>query len=176
MKGTSNSQWYYAYNDLTVTQDTSGTIPTSSDTVVVSYTGTYKTTVTQDNTAGQTALAAIEGGSGIVEAVEDVSSRQMTLATASPYAGQLLTRYGVLGRTITFKTYRNGLAVAQILPVFIPEENLFNAQMLIVSIDITVQTVAPNTQLYGYVVTASEMPKKASWAKLLAYGIPLTSS
>ncbi|SRR5579871_2823585 len=176
LKGTSNSQWYYAYNDLTVTQDTSGTIPTSSDTVVVSYTGTYKTTVTQDNTAGQTALAAIEGGSGIVEAVEDVSSRQMTLATASPYAGQLLTRYGVLGRTITFKTYRNGLAVAQILPVFIPEENLFNAQMLIVSIDITVQTVAPNTQLYGYVVTASEMPKKASWAKLLAYGIPLTSS
>jgi hypothetical protein len=173
-KGSSGSQWYYAAGDATIAQDTSGTILTNADTLSVNYTGTYTFTEQMDNIAAQTALAAVEGGTGIVESVEDVSQKNMTGTAASRYANQLITRYGVIGRTIVYKTYRNGLSVGQIQPVFIPEENLVNAQMLITQIDIGVQTTAPNTQLYNYIVTASELPNIGSWAKLLASGIPLT--
>jgi len=177
LKGTTGSQWYYAVGDATIAQDSSGTVLASTDRLTINnYTGTFITTVVQNNTAAQAALAAIEGGTGIVESVVDVSKQGMLYAAAQTYAQQLLTRYSITGRTITFKTYRDGLAVGQLLPVFLPEENLFNAQLLITSIDITMQTKPGNAQLYSYLVTATELPNKGSWQKLLASGLLLDTT
>jgi hypothetical protein len=175
-KGTTGAQFYYADTgtDPVIAQDANLTKLTSSDRLVVTYTGIFVTTVTVDNTASQTALAAQEGGSGIVEAVEDVSQRNMMYAAAVTYANQLLTRYCLSGRTITFATYKNGLQPGQILSVFLPELGLFDVQMLITAIDITMRTQPGSTIQYQYVVTASELPNIGSWAKLLASSILLT--
>lgn len=175
-KGVTGAQWYYAEGDATIAQDSSGTVLGTGDTLSVSYTGTYLTNVTVDNTAAQTALAVVEGGSGIVEIVEDVSQKNMQYAAALVYGQQLLTRYGVAGRTITFGTVRSGLQVGQILACFIPEENVWNMQALIVTIDVTLETAQVNgvtSNLYYYLVTASELPNKGSWEKLLASSILL---
>ncbi|HYT45537.1 MAG TPA: hypothetical protein VEP90_24640, partial [Methylomirabilota bacterium] len=124
-----------------------------------------------DNLAAQSALQLVEGGTGIVEAKEDVSSKNMSFAAAVTYGNQLLTRYCISGRTATFKTYRNGLVVGQMLPAWIPEENLNYAQLLVHSIDLGMQTQPNNTVLYNYIVQASELPVLSSWSKLLASGL-----
>lgn len=169
LKGTSGSNWYYAAGDPTLAQDTTTALPlTTGDTLIVSYTGTFTDTVVVNNTSAQTALALKTGGSGIVEAVEDVSSRNMTYAAAVVYANQLLTRYCITGRLVNFVTYRNGLAVGQLLVAQVPEEKLYMAQLAIHQIDLTLRTQPGNTVLYRYVVQASELPRVASFAKLVA--------
>lgn len=168
LKGTTGSQWYYAEGDLVIAQDASGTVITAIDTLVVSpYTGTFTMTVTVDNTTAQATLATVEGASGIVEEVEDVSKLNMYYPAALTYAQQLLARYCLTGRTIVFKTYRNGLDLLQIGTFFFPEFNLNDAQMLITEIDIAMQTQPNNTVLYNYIVTATELPNIVSWSKLL---------
>lgn len=168
LKGTAGSQWYYAEGDLVIAQDASGTVITAIDTLVVSpYVGTFTMTVIVDNTTAQAALALVEGASGIVEEVEDVSKLNMYYPAALTYAQQLLARYCLTGRTIVFKTYRPGLDLLQIATVFFPEFNLVDAQLLITEIDIAVQTQPNNTVLYAYIVTATELPNIVSWSKLL---------
>lgn len=168
LKGTSNSDWYYAVGDAVIAQDSNGTALTGSDTLIISYTGTFLDSVTVDNTDAQAALQAKAGGTGIVEAVQDVSNPGMQYAAALVYANQLLVRYCQTGRTKTFMTYRDGLQVGQIIPVFVPEMNLFDAQMLIHSMDIGVQQQPGGVLLYNYLITVSELPVIASWPKLLA--------
>jgi hypothetical protein len=167
LKGTVGSQWYYAEGDATIARDTSGTFPTTVGTLLVAYTGTFTMDVIVDNTTAQAALAIVESSSGIVEEVEDVAKLNMYYPAALTYAQQLLARYCLTGRTITFKTYRNGLDLLQIATVFFPEFNLNDAQMLITEIDVAMQTQPNNTVLYNYIVTATELPNIVSWSKLL---------
>ncbi len=179
LKGQSGAQWYYAVGDATIAQDTNGTVLISTDTLSVpNYTGTFSDTIKVDNVAAQTAMAQVMGppSTGIVENVENVSSRNMSYAAGLVYAGQLLARWCINNaRTITFTTLRNGLAVGQIQSVFVIEENLWNAQMLITAIDpITIKTQPNDTILYSYLVTASELPPIGSWSKLFGSGLLLS--
>jgi hypothetical protein len=173
-KGTTGSQFYYADNDPVIVQDSTIPVLVSTDRLKVTFTGTYIAPLTLDNVAAQTALKGPEGGSGIVEVVEDVSKRNMTVAAATVYGNQLLIRYCLDGRTVTFATYRDGLAVGQILNTFLPEYGLFDIPILILSIDVTMRTQPNNQILYFYVVNASELPNPGSWQKLLASSILLT--
>jgi hypothetical protein len=146
--------------------------------VIDPTTGEKTYTVTRNNTGGfvgttsQAQYAAIEGGSGIVENVEDVSSQDMTVAQANAYGDQLLQIHGVIGRTIRFTTRRTGLRVGQYLAVFVPEHNLNDASMLIVSIDVaSVIVVDPGgnaTMEYRYSAEATEGTSTGSWAKLMS--------
>ena len=173
-KGTTGSQYYYADNDPVIAQDSNLTKLISTDRLAVSFTGIFTTTVTVDNLASQAALTLKEGGTGIVEAVEDVSSRGMMYAAAVAYAQQLLVRYCIDGTTIVYTTYRNGLQPLQIQSGFLPEMGLFDTQMLITAIDVTLRTQPGNTMLYQYIVTATELPNQGSWQKLLSSALLLT--
>jgi len=179
LKGQSGAQWYYAVGDATIAQDTGGVVLISTDTLSVpNYTGTFEDTIKVDNVAAQQALAQVMGppSTGIVENVEDVSSRAMSYASGLVYAGQLLARWCINNaRTMQFTTLRNGLQVGMIQSVFVPEENLWDAQMLITAIDpITIKTQPGNTIQYNYLVTASELPPIASWSKLFGSGLLLS--
>ncbi len=171
LAGGPTMQWYYTEGSATIAQDNTGTVLSGLDTLTVSYTGTFPTEVVLDNTAAQAALAAMEGGSGIVEAVEDVSKQNMTYAAAVVYAQQLLARYCVTGRTLTCTIFRNGLAIGQILSVFVSEEHLSNVQLLIRQIDIKMRTQPGQTVLYEYSVQATELPNPGSWQKLISSGL-----
>lgn len=175
LKGSTGALWYYAINDAVLQQDTSQTVLTSSDQLIVVYTGFFAETVTVDDTTQQALYAALSGGTGIVEAVEDHSSDvpPMTSAQAIAYAQSLINRYAVQGRTLIFDTSRDGLAVGQTLTIFLNEMGIWDGQFLITEVDITLMKAVGDQQVWWYKVTASELPRQASWAKLLASGLGL---
>lgn len=112
-------------------------------------------------------------GLGIVAVKEDVSSQSLNIAAATAYGNTLLSRYGVQGRTITFKTWRRNpsLSIGQYLPVFLTEYGINDASMLITSIstsqDIGYENGTP-TQVYFQSVSCSEQANVGSAWKLLA--------
>ncbi len=166
--------FYYQAGSTAITQDSGGTLLVKTDTLTVTYTGDFEVNVTISNTGqfpGTTSIAqmaAIDNSSGIYEAVEDVSGQGMSKAAATTLANQLLVRYGKIGRTLTFKTVRQGLAPGQLLEVFVPEQNVTAGQFLITGIDTTASIVAGGALLYWYNVTATEGPNLGSAWKSLA--------
>lgn len=175
LKGATGSQWYYAINDAVLQQDTSQTVLQSTDQLVVLYTGFFAETITVDDTTQQALYAALSGGTGIVEAVEDHSSDNppMTSDQAIAYAQSLIDRYAVQGRTLIFDTSRDGLAVGQTLSIFLVELGIWDGQFLITEVDISLMKAVGDQNVFWYKVTASELPRQASWAKLLASGLGL---
>jgi hypothetical protein len=102
-----------------------------------------------------------------------MSSQNLDIATATDHCTAMLTRYGVIGRTLTFNTYRSNpsLSVGQYLPVFIPEHSINDAAMLITSIATTQKISSDSgspTQIYFSAVTACEAANIGSGWKLLA--------
>lgn len=176
---TSGKQYYYTPGGTAIDQDTSQGVLSPLNTLIVTYQGTYTTNVTVNNTGGfpgtisQSQWAAIAGDSGIVEDILDVSqsdeTKNMTLAQATNYANQLLQEFGVIGRTVTFDTYRQGLAPGQQLSVFIPAHQMINAQMLVSQVDTSaVMGGDGGGVVYKYSVTAIEGPSLGDWVKLFS--------
>jgi hypothetical protein len=169
--------FYYALGSTSLAQDASGAIlEPEIDSFTITYTGQYTTEVVRDNTGGfpnttsQSQYAALTGGSGIVEVVEDVSSQQLTVAAAQAYGDSLLQRYGVIGRTLVCQTNRTGLSVGQYLAVVIPELGINDAAMLITAMDLTMEVTLVGSQasmLYYWKITACEGPTLGSWQKTL---------
>lgn len=176
LKGLNNANFYYAVGDPVIEQDSNAHILQSTDAIVVSYTGLFDVTIVVDNTAEQTARKQIEGGgTGIVEAVENVTGKGVSRNAAFTIAEQLIARYSISGRTLVFDTSRNGLAIGQVLTIFLPEHGVWDGQFYIQSIEITLHKGIGDTQIWWYKVTASELPKKASWAKLIGQGLVLSN-
>jgi hypothetical protein len=167
--------FYYAVGSTSLAQDPSGAIlQPEIDSLTIEYTGQATTEVQRDNigqfpgTTSQSQYAAISGGSGIVEAVEDVSSQQLDVASANAYGDSLLQRNGVIGRTLKCMTNRTGLSVGQYLAVFIPELGLSDASMLITDMELTMEITLVGNQasmLYYWKITACEGANLGSWQK-----------
>lgn len=168
----SGKDFYYQLGSTTITQDSGGAILTAADSLVISYVGSFLQDVVRDNTAiagtiTQSAMAAIDGTSGINEAVQDATGLTVDQATAQ--ADQYLERYGNIGRTLTFVTLRPGLKPGQQLSAILPELNIVNAQMLITGVTVTANAAAvAGGILYYFSVTATEGPNLGNWAKLFA--------
>lgn len=175
LKGSTGAQWYYAINDTVLQQDTSQSLLQSTDQLTVLYAGFFAETVTVDDTTEQARLALLSGDTGIVEAVEDHSQDNppMTSDQAIAYAQSLINRYAITGRTLIFDTSRDGLAVGQTLSVFINELGVWDGQFLITEVDISLMKAVGDQNVFWYKVTCSELPRQASWAKLLASGLGL---
>ncbi len=194
-KGASGADWYYDVQFKggtgSIAQDGGNTPLSGTDIGTVSYTAMYITQVQRDNLAGQAALAALEGGgTGIVENVTDVSALNLTVPAANAYGDMLNARYGILGRTVTFDTYRPGLAIGQLLPFFVLLPSTYgtglygtglyggsarasaNVQLLITGVDISIRTMrGPGGGAVSrlvYSVTASENANLGSWQRRLA--------
>jgi hypothetical protein len=175
LKGTTGSAYYYALNDAVIQQDTSQTVLQDTDQLVITYIGLFAVTVQVDDTTEQAARAIVEGGSGIVENTEDhtTDNPPMLEAQALAYAQSLINRYAIAGRTLIFGTSRNGLALGATLTIFLPEHGIWDGQFLITQIEIKLAKDVQDTQIWWYKVTCSELPRQASWAKLLASGLGL---
>lgn len=179
LKGTFNSQWYYAIGDPVIEQDAGSNALLEGDLLTIpDYQGYFVTSVTVDDTNAQALMAAIEGGTGIVENVEDHTNDvpAITVETATVLATQLLARYAIAGRTLIFNTSRNGLELGQSLTIYLPEHGIVDKQFLITQIEITLRKGVNDTQVWWYKVTASELPKQASWAKIIASGLTLKTN
>jgi hypothetical protein len=172
--------FYWTPNSAAIDQDSSGTILQNTDELFFpDYVYQFSTSVVVDNTGqfpnttSQAQFAAISGGTGIVEEVEDVSDQNLNISAATFMANDLLQRFGVIGNEIQFNTLRTGLAIGQALPVFNPETSLNDALMLITEVDVTQKTTLDAasgnpTQIYFSQVTADSGVNSGSWAKLLS--------
>jgi hypothetical protein len=167
-------QYYYQQNNNTITQDNSQTLLTETDLFKIVYQGSYAIDFAIDNTGqiantlSQASMAAIDGTTGVTEAVEDVLQQNMDREAATTYANQLLSRYGQIARTITFQTLHIGLKCGQSLPIFLPQYNIFDSVFLIVQVDTSVRTLASGDIQYVYSCVASEAAALSSWTKLFS--------
>jgi len=169
--------FYYALGSNSLAQDPAGAIlQPFVDSFTIEYEGQFEDEVVRDNTGGfpgtttQLQYAALTGGSGIVEVVEDVSAQQLDVPSAQAYGDSLLQRYGVIGRILLCMTNRTGLQVGQYVPVVIPELGLNDVSMLITSMDLTMEVtlVGSNvSMLYYWKITAVEGPNLGSWQSTL---------
>ena len=99
----------------------------------------------------------IEGGSGIVEAV-DRATQDTTSDAAFQIAAAKLREYGQVGRILTFRTLRPGLWPGMLLPVQAPEYGFTGQKLLIESV-----TASDEGPLIWYDVMALEGPRRRSW-------------
>lgn len=109
---------------------------------------------------------------GVVEAIEDISGQNLTVAAAQTLGDSRLQKYGVIGRALHFETRRTGLAAGQYLNCFVPELGLNDTALLIASVDRKQDTVVDSdgvsmTQDYTFAVDAVEGSTLPSWQKAM---------
>jgi hypothetical protein len=121
--------FYYAVGDNTITIDSTVTTFTNTFTLAFSGTGQYLTSAVANNAGEQTALATIDGTTGIVEVVEDGTG--LTYASGLALAQSRVVQYAIRGKLINATTIHDGLAVGQMITVFLPEHGIADTQYLI---------------------------------------------
>jgi hypothetical protein len=156
-------QFYYAVGDETIIEDGSGPVYDNSFTINFSGPGQYLTYSQADNTTEQAALAAIDHTSGIVVNVEDGTG--LTKAQGDALAQDRLNQYGVRGRLLKATTRRSGLAPGQLLPVFLPEHNIFDGLFLVRQV-VTYLSTEFGVQQGIYTIEAISGPDIGDWMKL----------
>lgn len=155
-----SAAWYFAKGDAVIAQDTSQTLLTSSDTLVVKYSGRFPVLASAQNPALITAQRTREGGgTGLVESTY-VNTKVHTLPAAFQIAGALLSHYGQDTTLLTFSTRQKGLAPGQMLTVNLPDFGLTNRLMLIMGVGIDDQ--GPD----GFAV----------WFRVMAVGSPVETA
>lgn len=152
--------WYYAPGDAVLSQDTGGTRLAASDLWQIQYYGLYQLTVTTNDPALIAERQAVEGGgSGIVEEVADAGGTT-TQAAIFQQANGYLAKYGVIGRTLVFETWRAGLKAGTLLRVKLPAHDLNNVLMLIQQVH-----VSDEGNVLKYQITAIEGPVLGTWTQ-----------
>jgi hypothetical protein len=153
-------QFYYAEGDQTVTQDPSGTLLTSSDTLTVIYRGRFPVVALAQNAGLIASQQTLENtGTGYVESRYH-NARLTTLTGAFSVAAALLSHYGARMRTLQFITNKKGLAQGQLIIVKLPAFGLSNVQMLIQSVEITDSQDDLN---YWFIVQCVGSPADVTW-------------
>lgn len=115
--------WYWNKGESEVVQDDAGTPLTSSDRVRVTYQGTFPIVIASSSQDEVEARAALEGGSGVYEAVEDDQSID-SVALAQTKAQALLRRYGSIPEQVEFETDEPGLQAGQLVYVWSPQHGV----------------------------------------------------
>lgn len=124
--------FYWSKGEKEITQDDAGTPLASTDTLDVTYQGLFPIILVSQSDSEISSRQAVEGGTGIYEAIEDDQSiDSQSLATQK--ADGLLRRFGRIPRIIEFETDTVGLAAGQLITINVTRHNL-NAQFLIDSV------------------------------------------
>lgn len=162
--------WYWSKDQNEISQDNQAeSVPlSSSDRLEVTYVGTYSGITYQQDQAQVEARAAVEGGSGLYEAVETDASLEGGEVVIARGAG-LLRRY-VLDAQAEFELDLDGLDIGQLLIVDYPTLGLSQAEMLITGIELT--QIAPDVRRYRVSCTTGEVKNafKEFWMKFARTG------
>jgi len=151
-------QVYWAKSDPIINF---ATPPGNGVAIEVKYYGEYDILVMREDAAAIAARQAIEGGTGITEAMDDepsLASKDAALAAALAK----LDKYGIIGELFSCETFTYGLEPAQLVTIDYPEYGLNNAELLIESVEIS--EYAPDTPLFT--IKAILGPEQGDWSKL----------
>lgn len=170
VKGTDTGRdFYYAIGDPVVSQDTSAALLIDTQTIRFVGTGIFITSSQYDDLVEQAAFKLIEGGSGIVENVEDGNG--ISKDAGDQLAKARVKQYGVRGKKLEATTRRYGLAPGQLLNVFLARYGLTDVIFLIRNVRTTLTTEYDPTQTamiqHGwYSIEAVSGADVGSWEKL----------
>lgn len=123
-------KWYWSYNSNTITQDSSQTLLTSSDTIEIDYIGLIPLFVVVEDTLAIESRATIEGVSGVYESLESLPN-VINKNQALDIAYGRLSKYTKVERELTYQTYTNGLSAGQLQTVTLTKYNINDSEFLI---------------------------------------------
>lgn len=153
-------EWYWQKDSEVISQDLTGVPLTSSDTLQVTYQGTFPVVVVSQDAAEIVRLKTVRGfGTGLVELVDD-EPLTTTREAAFESAAAKLAKYAAAGRTLHFRTVRSGLAPGQLLTVTLAEYGLTAEDFLITEVEISEED---STIWYG--VEAVQGPVGEAWVR-----------
>lgn len=160
--------WYYQQGEPSVNQSSTEAVLTSTESVFINYQGFFPVVGLNDDSALQAARAAIEGGTGKYEDVQD-NPEIDDANLAMDKAIALVRRYGSIDTEIVFETDEERLTVGNQINVNIAELNLTGLFLV---------TKISYGQLHGdarrYQVTATSGELKGSfvefWQKIADSG------
>lgn len=162
-----DKQWYWNKGENAITQDADDTPIGSGDTLTVNYVGLFPIVARSALPSEFTARQAIEGGSGIHQAVEDDESIESRAFALEKTQG-LLRRFGVIPKTVRFETDEDGLNAGMTIAINIPRLGL-SGDFLIDGIsarDVAGQKPAsPGFHFCRYQVTALSGEHLGSWVE-----------
>lgn len=116
-------EWYYADDSNQITQDRDETALSSSQVLEVRYNGYYPILVQADDTAEQTTRAALEGGSGLYEAV--LSDERITSADfAADRANAFLRKWANIAEQVEMASFKNVFPCGQTIELSLTKEGL----------------------------------------------------
>ena len=126
---TSGFQWYWNADDTGVSQDNTGTPISSTDTLTIVYQGYFPILVQSYTQSAIDERAAVEGGSGVYEAIEQREEINRS-SLAMDYAIGLLRKYGHIPQQLDIETDQTGLRAGQLMRVVLPRFGI-DAQYLL---------------------------------------------
>jgi hypothetical protein len=152
-----DKDWYWNKNYREITQDDSGTTLTNADTLAVTYQGFFPIRIRVDKEDEISDRAAVEGGSGIYEHIEDDQSIE-DRTSAEDKAMGLLRRYGTIPEIVRIETDTAGFKAGQLLTIDISKHNL-SGKYLIRS----VSTSEPTKDYLRYEIEALSGENIGGW-------------
>ena len=112
-------QFYWARGSNQISQDQTGTLITSADTISITYIGRYPSVVQAQLDEEITTRKAIEGGSGIYEQLKTDPNLNDVAATTA-LANAQLSLYGFIPDTLRVSTWTSGYRAGQLVTCTFP--------------------------------------------------------
>lgn len=153
-------QWYWNLGSNVITQDPSGTPLTTGESLVVTYQGADQGVVISANSAEIARRAAVEGGTGIYELVQDAGT-PASLADAQTLAAALSNSLGVIPETVAYGIYRGGLQIGQTQRIDLLQMGVSDNFV----IDSVTMSLQGNLVLWQ--ITATRGPTVLNWQNML---------
>jgi hypothetical protein len=129
---TNNMDYYYARGETIISQDDALTPLTSTDELSVTYFGYYPILVVAEQSDEISRRQALEGGTGLYEAVDnkkEIDNSEAALA----FAQGKLKKYAKITKVLTYNTDIQGLRAGMLQEVTLPEHELQTVKFFIQS-------------------------------------------
>jgi hypothetical protein len=159
--------FYFTPGQVNLAQAQGAVVLGPSELLNITYTAQIPYTAMAQSLTQQAIVAALDGTSGIVEAVEDVGGT-LNKAAADTLAQARITQYAILSRDWAFTTRRTGLAPGQLLSTFVPEFGFNDTDWLISEVATTIKLQTDGTHLSTFLVTCTEGFPLGSWSRVFA--------
>jgi len=155
-------EWYWQKGSNNIVQSRSVAALTSAQTLRVESVGLRDVAVIVDNISAQQALAGMDGGSGVIEAYDEM---QETIddATLIQTALQQLSTNGEPGRRVTYNT-EQPIEAGEYQAVTLPTLGIHGARMLCTQVQIQDLGIPGQADMMRYFVTL-ETGARSDWGQ-----------
>ncbi|MDT7040881.1 hypothetical protein [Candidatus Nitronereus thalassa] len=161
IEGESTAQWFYQIGATELNHSQSETVLTASDTVTVIYKGFFPLLILSEDQIEITARAAVEGGTGVYEAIEDKQEIDSAIFALDLGAG-LLRRKGLIPQTVLLSTLTAGFRAGQLVTITNADFGV-NGDFLIARVEFGL--LASEPPIFGYRLECLSGEAVGGWAE-----------